>query len=226
MTIATQIIDSCMSYIYKTDCYLQKDSSQEIFNTSMKRLNELSVLQLWQKPPGPEAYILESTNLEIYSRRVNANQLNGLETIPPNGPIIVMQSRSNSSSGDTVDIGIIFWKSNLLVCPKTQKEDNAPPVVMMAVNNPDTLQPASQADQLSAKISYPITSNSAQSYSNCPTGCNPTIQVRNGAKYFQCECAQISSLSSSSQTLGFFERSNVYKLALASALLTYDYYHS
>ena len=62
MTIATQIIDSCMSYVYKTDCYLQQTSSQEIFNTSMKRLSELGVLQLWQKSADSDPCLLDSTN--------------------------------------------------------------------------------------------------------------------------------------------------------------------
>ena len=224
MTIATQIIDSCMSYVYKTDCYLQQTSSQEIFNTSMKRLSELGVLQLWQKQPGPDTYLLESTNLEIFSRRVSANELNGLQITPPNGPIIVMKSTSSvlpSSSGDATDIQIIFWKSNLLICPQIQKEDNAPPLVM-SINNKDTLTPSPQADQLSAKISYPITSAS-QSYSSCSQGCTPTTQTINGAKYFECECAKISSLSISRQSQGFFERSNIFKLAQAAALLAYDY---
>ena len=135
-----------------------------------------------------------------------------------NIPWIVFQQKSAAtSSSGAADIQLIIWKTNLLACPNIQKENNAPPPISMSLNEPDTLTPASVQSQLSAQISFPITSG--QAYSNCSTGCIASVS----GGYLNCDCQSLSTLSSSNQIKGFFEQSNIHKLAMASALATFNY---
>ena len=93
----------------------------------------------------------------------------------------------------------------------------------MTITEQDKTTPSSIGSQLSAQISYPI-SSSGQGYSNCSAGCTSAIvEASGGTKYFQCNCKDLSSLSSQSQTLGIFAKSDLYKLLLADALVNFDY---
>ena len=227
MTVTAQIINSCMSYIYKNDCYLQTITSQQIYNTSLQALTKLAALQLWQKAPNSGSYTLDTTDFQLYSERVTADQLNGYTIAPPNAPIIVLQQASSSSSSlsstEPVDIQVVFWKNNLMACPQTKKEDNSPPLVSLSLNNQDTIVTASYASQLSAEISYPISSG-GQTFTNCSSGCDSSVVTSSdGNKYFKCTCQSLSSLSTQSQALGLFARSELYKIFLAGALATFDY---
>ena len=229
MTVTTQIIDSCLTCVYETDCLLENDISQQVYNTSVQLLTELAVLQLWQKLPDSGIYTLDSTNLEVLSDRVSASKLNGLVIAPPDAAKIVFQQKSTSaSSSSAVDIEMTIWKTNIMICPSVQKEENTPPPVTISINNQDSLTSSPVTDELSASISYPITSSSSsQTYSDCSSGCSASITTDpDGTKYFQCNCQQLSALSSSNQLKGFFAASNLYKLAMAGALSTFDYLHA
>ena len=220
MEVAVQIIDSSLICVYKTDCLLASISSQEVYNSCIDLLTKLSVLQLWQKAPDSGTYTLDSTNVLILSERVSISNLNGHTIEPPGYPKVVFQQQTAASSSGATDIQLIIWKTNLLACPNIQKENNSPPPVSVSLSEPDTTTPSSAQSQLSAQISFPITSG--QTYANCATGCTATV----AGGYLNCDCQSLSSLSSTTQMKGFFEQSNIYKLALASALATFDYLHS
>ena len=221
MEVAAQIIDSCLICVYKTDCLLSSISSQEVYNSSIDLLTKLSVLQLWQNVPDSGIYTLDSPNVLVLSERVSLSNLNGHTIEPPGYPRIVFQQKTAAaSSSDVVDIQLIIWKTNLLACPNIQKENNSPPPVFVSLNEPDTLIPASMQNQLSAQISFPITSG--QIYSNCSTGCKALVS----GGYLNCDCQSLSILSAATQMKGFFEQSNLYKLVMASALAAFDYLHA
>ena len=221
MEVTVQIIDSCLICVYKTDCLLSAISSQEIYNSSIDLLTKLSVLQLWQKAPDSGTYTLDSTNVLVLSERVSLSNLNGHTIEPPGYPKIVFQQKTPAtSSSGAADIQLIIWKTNLLACPNIQKENNSPPPVSVSLNEPDTLNPSSAQNQLSAQISFPI--SAGQTYSNCSTGCKASVS----GGYLNCDCQSLSSLSATTQMKGFFEQSNIYKLAMASALATFDYLHA
>ena len=223
MTVTAKIINSCMSCIYKTDCFMQSVSSKQLYNTSIEALTKLATLQLWQKLPNSGNYTIDTDDFQLYSLRVTPDKLNGITIAPPNAPIIVLQQASQSSGTTPVDIQLVFWKKNLMSCPQTQKEENTPPVVSMTLNEQDKTTPSSLSSQLSAQISYPL-SSSGQRYSNCSAGCTSAIvEGSGGTKYFQCTCKDLSSLSSKSQAQGIFAKSDLYKLLLADALVNFDY---
>ena len=222
MTVAAKIINSCMRCIYKTDCFMQSVASQQLYNASIEALTKLATLQLWQKPPNSGNYTIDTDDFQLFSMRVTSDKLNGLTIAPPNAPIIVLQQGSPSSGTTPVDIQLVFWKNNLLACPQTQQEENTPPVVSITINEQDKTTSSSFGSQLSAQISYPV--SSGQGYSNCSAGCTSAIvEGSGGTKYFQCNCKDLSSLSSQSQTLGIFAKSDLYKLLLADALVNFDY---
>lgn len=217
LLLATQIIDSCMFCIYKSDCLLQDSISQSIYSNGVELMSKLAVLQLWQKAADSGIFTLDSTHLQILSARVSVSKLDGFTVAPPNSPKIVFQNPGTSNySSEAVDILMTMWKTNLMICPGVSS--NTPPPVTVAVNTPNTLTSAPIASQLSAKVSFPITS-STPSYTTCSPGCTSTV----AGGFLECSCAQVASLSNSNQMKSFFAQSNVYKLAMASSLTTFDY---
>ena len=218
MQVAAQIIDECMQYIFGIDCNNQLDTSRSIYDSSVKSLNQLGVLQLWGKAADATPYTLKTTDFVIYSARVLPDALAGFTIQEPNLPKVVLNGVASGT--DPVDIQTIFWVNNLLACPQEQKKDNIPPVVSVAINKKDSLDPASFSSSTAVTISYPVTAG--QTYSNCSnSACTPKIV----GGYYECECAKLDDLSSS-QTLNIFQKSNFAKLAAAAALLTYEYLSS
>ena len=225
MTTAAQIIDYCLQYAYNTDCLFQQSTSQSLTTSATNALTLLTSLQLWNKAVNSGNYTIDCTDFQLFAMRVYPSDLDGLTISPPNQPSIILKGSSASSSGTTpVDIQILFWKKNLMTCPSVQKEDNSPPPVALSVSVPDTVNQASFAASISADILYPATSG--QQYTSCTPGCNLTTIQSNGQNYFQCKCGSISSLSSSEQTLNIFKRSNLFKLARAAALASFNYLQS
>lgn len=222
MTIAAQIIDYCMQYIHNTDCYLQQSSSQSLFTSATTILTLIGSLQLWNKDVNSN-HTIDCTDYQLFATRVYQSDLNGLVISPPNQPSIVLKGGSSLSTDTTpVDIQVLFWKNNLLSCPSVQKEDSTPPPISLAVNMQNTVQFAEISKSLSADISYPVTNG--QKYTNCSSGCTfAIIQGANDQMNYQCKCGTIESLSVSRQAANIFERSNIFKLAQAAALATFNY---
>ena len=217
MEVAAQIIDSCLACVYKTDCLFASTSSQEVYNSTTELLGKLSVLQLWQKAPDSGTYTLDSTNVLVLSERVSISKLNGHTISPPNSPKVVFQQKSDPPSSGAVDIKLIIWKTNLIVCPNIQKDNNSPPPVSVSLNEPDSLTASTVESKFSAQISYPLING--QAYSNCSSGCKASVS----GEYLVCDCQSLSNLTSTSQMKGFFKQSNLYKLAMAAALAHFDY---
>ena len=221
MQVAAQIIDICMQYIFRVDCNNELATSRALYDSSIKCLNQLGVLQLWGKAADSKPYTLNTTDFILFSARVPPSNLAGFTIQEPNLPKIVLSGSSSGSSGsDPVDIQAVFWVYNLLACPQTQKADNTPPVVSVAVNTKDSTESSSYSSNVAATISYPVTAG--QTYSNCSnSACTPKL---NGG-YYECSCPKLDSLSST-KTLNIFQKSNLSKLAEAAALLTYQYLSS
>lgn len=229
MTLAAQIVDKCMKYVYSKDCYLQEASSKTIFSDSTTTLNQLGSLQLWQKPVDSGSYTLDADNFILYSNRVSASKLSSTVIEIQDQPKIVLGGSSSSSNNAPVDLQVVFWKTNLYSCPQTQQTNSTTPPLSIAINEKDTTEQSSAATSVSAQISYPITSSNSGGASNmqCATGCNGTIVTSSsGSKFFQCDCKSVGSMSPQNQLLSVFTSSNAYKLLLASALATYDYLSS
>ena len=91
MTVAAKIINSCMSCIYKTDCFMQSASSKQLYNTLIEARTKLAALRLWQKPPNSGNYTIDTDDFQLFSLRVTQDKLNGITIAPPNAPIIVLQ---------------------------------------------------------------------------------------------------------------------------------------
>ena len=221
MQVAAQIIDICMQYIFRVDCNNELETSRALYDSSIKCLNQLGVLQLWGKAADSKSYTLNTTDFILFSARVPPNNLAGFTIQEPNLPKIVLSGSSSGSLGsEPVDIQAVFWVNNLLACPQTQKADNTPPVVSVAVNTKDSTESSSYSSNVAATISYPVTAG--QTYSNCSnSACAPKL---NGG-YYECSCPKLDSLSST-KTLNIFQKSNLSKLAEAAALLTYQYLSS
>ena len=227
MTIAAQVLDNCLQYVFKTDCYIQTQDSQAIFNDVLQILEKLGVLNLWQKPADSGNYSLHTTDFELYSERVSPQKLSSHTIAQPNQARIVLQSGSSTSTSSTtpVDIQILFWKNNLMACPLTQKENNQPPLVSMAINEKDTTTQSAYSSAVSAQIAYPAQPN--QKYTNCSSSsCTMSAIIdSSGATFYQCNCPNLNSMSATAQKQQQLF-SNFAKLANAAALLSFDFLSS
>ena len=228
MTVAAQIVNKCMRFVYNTDCFLQQASAQGIYSDSTKILDELGSLQLWKKPVDSGSYSLETDDFEVYSNRVSASALPSTVISIQNQPKIVLGGGDSSSSSNTapVDLRVVFWKTNLFSCPQTQKQNATVTPVSIAISDVDSTTPSPAASSISAQISYPITSDSSPNLS-CASGCTgKVVPDSSGQSFFQCSCDSVSTLSSNNQLLSVFTSSNAYKLFMAGALAGYQYLSS
>ena len=92
----------------------------------------------------------------------------------------------------------------------------------MSINTKDSTTTSSAVSKLTAQISYP--SAGGKSYSNCSTGCTGSMTTGSDvAQYYECKCSDLSALSSKTQTKSVFAKSDLYKIALASALVNFNY---
>ena len=224
MTIVARALDKCMSYIFQKDCYLQQELSQNVYNQAKQVLSELGVLQLYGLEVDSGDQILEADNFYILSSRVSAANLTKKQTSLPNLPKIILTGDTSSAAGQAVDIQAVYWKNNLMQCPKVQKENNTAPLVSFSLVNPDSLTNSAVAKLVSATILYPATSGSTIT---CASGCSQKEGIYSGGQYYQqCFCESIEDLGLESQFLAVFTNSNLFKLAKADALKNYDYLHS
>ena len=224
MTIVARVLDKCMSYIFEKDCYLQQDFSQNVYNQAKQMLSELGVLQLYGLEADSGDQILESDNFYILSSRVSADKLTQKQTSLPNLPKIILSGDTSSASQQAVDIQAVYWKNNLMQCPKVQKENNTAPLVSFSLVNPDSLTNSAITKLVSATILYPTSSGTTIT---CSSGCSQKEAVYSGGQYYQqCYCESIENLGLESQFLQVFTNSNLYKLVKFDALKNYDYLHS
>ena len=225
MTIVARVLDKCMSYIFEKDCYLQQDFSQNVYDKAKQMLSELGVLQLYGFDVDSGDQILESENFYILSSRVSAEKLTQKQTSLPNLPKIILTGDTSSASQQAVDIQAVYWKNNLLECPKVQKENNTAPLVSFSLVNPDSLTNSAVAKLVSATILYP--SSNSDSTITCTSGCSEKEAIESDGQYYQqCYCESIEKLGLNSQFLQVFTNSNLYKLIKFDALKNYDYLHS
>lgn len=224
MTIAAQTVDKCMSFVFSHDCYLQDESSKYIYSEATKVLDNLGVLMLWQKPADSKDHFLNTDDFDLYASRVNAADLATKVISMKNQPQVSLGGSGATTATGEQDLHIIFWKTNLFVCPQIQKQNKTATPVSIAVTVKDSTTPSPAASSISAQISYPITDDSQAANLNCATGCQSSIQTgASGQKFLKCECQSIADLSSNNQLAGVFENSNLYKLISIAALATYDY---
>ena len=224
MTVVARVLDKCMAYVFQKDCYLQQDFSQKVYNQAKQILSELGVLQLYGKEADSGDQILEADNFYIFSSRVSASELTEKQTSLPNLPKIILTGDTSSAAREAVDIQAVYWKNNLMQCPKVQKENNTAPLVSFSLVNPDSLTNSAIAKLVSATILYPATSGSTIT---CASGCSQKEAIYSGGQYYQqCYCESIDKLGLESQFLQVFTNSNLYKLVKFDALKNYDYLHS
>ena len=226
MTIAAQIVDECLRYIFAQDCFLQQSASVKHYDNSMQILTWLGSLQLWGKAADSGKYTLQTTDFELYSERVSPGRLPGFVIAPPNQPRIVLKGASSSST-TPVDIQVVFWINNLMQCPQQATEANAPPPLAISLNEPDSTSSWSEAGTVSAQVSYPVTSSQQKPFTNCSSSsCTPETVTIDGQTFFECKCPSIAEMSSSNAFQDLFKKSNLFKIARFAALAGYDYLHS
>ena len=208
LELAADILAECLSIVYKTDCFMKDDISREVYKDTTSALDQLSVLQLWGKPVDLGNYTIKTSLFEIYSTRVSPDNVVNLTIISEGKPQVDLRSNAStttnlSQDSEAVDIHAIFWATNIFSCPRHILEDSLPPPVSVSVNEQDSDLEWRYAKELSAKMSYPA--SNGRNFSNCSSGCSPTVEQDGEGRQFFFLQVQLYSRSevwlSSSQSV-------------------------
>lgn len=229
MQLALQVLDSSLQNIYNQDCGLTSNGSGLSYNNSISCIEQLGLFQLWGKNPSSTQYTLNSSVLQLGSKRITGGVTDGtfvFKGTPP--PQVILEHSNAQSIGSTqVDLHVAYATKDLYDCPYNQSKKGIPPPVSVWINNAGTSTKSNFADDFSASLIYPLNGITGSNITACQTGCTvSTYADPTGIKMLECDCPSISSLKNVPTPGDIFSESNLSKLLQFSALQNYDYLHS
>lgn len=185
LQLALTLTGSLIEQAHSKDCFFQLKTWRGFYTDALNAVLKIGALQLRTKPTGGPNYAIQSSNLELVSKRVTLNPKNPTPRVSirrVDGTTTVTLSNSSEVPEYTFDVHAIFWNSDLFSCPIMRKRSNNLGPVTLNVVTEDSIIESPSENFFSATVSY----SSSDSAGACGIQCTGESNIQTGL--WTCTC--------------------------------------